>query len=65
VVSGAVGAEILQDAGERCFRHADLEEVVAKWDLTNRSVRELEKGWRGAYHAIIRTRFTTEVQRLL
>ena len=33
VVTRAVGAEVLQDASERCWGHADLEEVVAERDL--------------------------------
>jgi hypothetical protein len=33
VVAWAVGAKVLEDGGERCVGHGDLEEVVAKWDL--------------------------------
>lgn len=33
MVSGTVGAEILQDLGEWGFGHANLEEVVAEGDL--------------------------------
>jgi len=33
VVTGAVGAKVLEDGGERCVGHGDLEEIVTEWDL--------------------------------
>jgi hypothetical protein len=38
VVAGSVGTKILQDGGERCVGHGDLEEVVTEWDLFSWSI---------------------------
>ena len=65
VVAWAVAAEVLEDAGEGIFGDGDLEEVVAEWDLLCVIERTLQVGKRGAYHAIICTRFATKRHRFI